>query len=91
MLFRSIAKNGDTYVSQNVRYNLETSTSVYDVDVNGSGSTKVKYSDIRFAYVSLKATGTMFRLDIPIYHSELGTKYHINIVAPINYLRNAGA
>lgn len=91
IIYPDIAKNGDTYVSQNVRYNLETSTSVFDVDVNGSGSTKVKYSDIRFAYVSLKATDTMFRLDIPIYHSELGTKYHINIVAPINYLKNAGA
>lgn len=91
IVYPDIVQNVDGIcVSQNVKYKLETTTDVYDVDVSSSDKTgKTKYSDIRFAYVSVKTYGNIFTLDIPIYHSELGTKYHVKIVAPLNYLKSA--
>lgn len=90
IVYPDIVKNGDNCSVQPVKYNLESTTDVYDVDVSSSDKTgKTKYSDIRFAYVSVKTYGNIFTLDIPIYHSELGTKYRVKIVAPLNYLKSA--
>lgn len=70
---------------QDVRYDLETGTDVYDIDVNKTDNSKTNYSDIRFSYVLIEQKGDIFKLDIPIYHSELGSKYHITLIAPLNY------
>lgn len=90
--YPDVVKDGSIWHKQEIQYDLESTDVVNDVDVISTDNTnKTKYNDIRFAYVSLKQYGNIFYLDIPIYHSELGTNYHINIVAPLNYLKSANS
>lgn len=92
IMYPDIFERGGTCYNQNVKYDLLSTTNVLDVDVNDATTAsgdKVEYSDIRFAYVYLKAYGNIFTLDIPIYHSDFGTNYHIRIISPLNYLQSA--
>lgn len=90
--YPDVVKEGSNWHQQEIQYDLESTDIVNDVDVISNNTTnKIKYNDIRFAYVSLKQYGNIFSLDIPIYHSELGTNYHINITAPLNYLKSANS
>ncbi len=91
IIYPDVVKQEDgTYKQQNIKYELESTGTVLDVDHQDDTSTKKEYNDLRFSYlnedlISVK-DGHTISIDIPINHSELGDRYHIKIVAPLALL-----
>ena len=82
IIYPDVVETNSGVVVQNVKYALEETSKVRDYD----GKKDDTYSDIRFLPLdnkNLVPNEEVFSLDIPIYHSELGSNYHIKIVAPL--------
>ncbi len=86
IVYPDVVNDQENIILQDVRYTLDPFSKVLDVDTKyaASGSSRKKeYNDVRFLTTGLvENTNNIFSLNIPIYYSEFGTKYSINIVAP---------
>ena len=72
------------YVAHDVKYKLEETSKVLDEEENK------EFNDLNFPYITENMVrvkdGNTLTIDIPITHNELGTSYHIKIVAPLQLI-----